>query len=91
MFKKDQEVMYDDVLFVVEEIFNTLDQALEYTKEYLNVESSVVTFDMFIESEKFEFRGSCLLLRGEDEERGQHPPLIVSIEDEDLSTDVYYD
>lgn len=89
-FQKDQEVYYDDVLFIVEEVFDTLDQALEYTKEYLNVENSIVTFDKFIELELefLTFKDSCLLLRGEDEQRGQHSPLIVSTEDEDLLCDI---
>lgn len=86
---KDQEVFYDDCLFVVEQVFDSLDQAVEYVKEYLNVENPICTFQMFLdyELEYLEFTGSCIMLRGPEEVRGQQPIKIISTRDSDLISD----
>ena len=89
---KDQEVYYDDCLFVVEQVFNSLDQAIEYVKEYLNVENPInpsCNFENFLKYELpyCEFTGSCMMLRGPEEVRGQQPIKIISTRDSDLISD----
>jgi hypothetical protein len=89
---KDQEVYYDDCLFVVEQVFTSLDEAVEYVKEYLNVENPICTFESFLEHELeyLEFSGACMMLRGPEEVRGQQPILIISTRDSDLESDPQY-
>ena len=89
---KDQEVYYDDSLFVVEQVFDSLDQAVEYVKEYLNVEDPInpsCNFDTFLQSTvpHLEFTGSCIMLTGPNEVRGQQPILLISTRDSDLISD----
>ena len=89
---KDQEVYYDDCLFVVEQVFDSLDQAIEYVKDYLDVEDPInpsCTFDNFLKYElpHLEFTGSCIMLKGPDEVRGQQPILLISTRDSDLISD----
>ena len=89
---KDQEVYYDDCLFVVEQVFDSLDQAVEYVREYLDIENPInpsCTFETFLESELpyLEFTGACMMLRGPEEVRGQQPILLISTRDSDLVSD----
>lgn len=89
---KDQEVYYDDCLFVVEQVFTSLDQAVQYVKEYLNVENPInecCSFENFLENELpyLQFTGACMMLRGPEEVRGQQPILIISTRDLDLISD----
>jgi len=89
---KDQEVYYDDCLFVVEQVFDSLDQAVLYVEQYLDVDNpsnSCCTFETFLEHElpELQFTGSCVMLRGHEEVRGQQPILLVSTRDCDLICD----
>ena len=89
---KDQEVYYDDCLFVVEQVFDSLDQAVEYVKEYLNVEDPInpsCTFQTFLDYTlpHLEFTGSCIMLKGPDEVRTEQPILLISTRDSDLISD----
>ena len=86
---KDQEVYYDDVLFVVEQVFTSLDQAVEYVEEYLNIEDADCSFQDFLDHTlpHLEFTGACIMLRGLEEERGEQPILLISTRDSDLISD----
>jgi hypothetical protein len=90
--KKDQEVYYDDCLFVVEQVFDSLDQAVEYVKDYLDIENPInpsCTFENFLEHElpELEFTGACMMLRGPEAVRGSQPVLLISTRDSDLISD----
>ncbi len=92
---KDQEVYYDDSLFVVEQVFDSLDQAVEYVKQYLDIEDIInpsCDFQSFLDHTLpyLEFTGSCMMLRDPEEVRGQQPILLISTRDSDLESDPQY-
>ena len=89
---KDQEVYYDDCLFVVEQVFDSLDQAVEYVEKYLDVEevvNSSCDFQTFLDYTlpHLEFTGACMMLRGPEEVRTEQPILLISTRDSDLVSD----
>ena len=84
-----QEVYYDDILFHIHARYPNLETAIQGVKEYLDGGNGVVTFDTWEKAEVpyLEFDGPCYFLVGPGEEPGQHPPLLVSVRNEDLITD----
>jgi hypothetical protein len=84
-----QEVYYDDGLFNIQAKYPNLETAIQGVKQYLDRGNGLVTFDQWEKAEvdHLNFDGPCYFLVGPDEEPGQHPPLLVSVRDEDLITD----
>ena len=83
-----QEVYYDDGLFEIQAKYPNVETAIQGVKEYLDSGNGLVTFDMWKEEiNHLGFDGPCYFLVGPGEEPGQHPPLLVSVRDEDLITD----